>query len=146
MNRVTATTGSRMSLANIQATAKRLNHAQEQISSGKQVRKPSDGPAQVLSALDYRAQIRRTQQLERNILDARSWLDNADSALTHSVEQLTRAKTPGARRCERICRRRCPVRVCRRDRDDRRGLMQTANTQHLGRPIFGGTNGALGRL
>ena len=142
MNRVTATTGARMSLSNIQNTARALNAAQERISSGKQVRKPSDGPAQVLSALDYRAQIRRTQQLERNILDARNWLDNADSALTHSVEQLTRAKTlviGGVNGASDDQARRAYASELDTIAD---GLLQTANTQHLGRPIFGGTTGS----
>jgi flagellar hook-associated protein 3 FlgL len=142
MNRVTATTGARMSLANIQATAKRLNHAQEQISSGKQVRKPSDGPAQVLSALDYRAQLRRTQQLERNILDARSWLDNADSALTHSVEQLTRAKTLVIGGVNGSADEGSRYAYAAELETIAEGLIQTANTQHLGRPIFGGTSGS----
>lgn len=142
MTRVTATTGARMSLANIQRAGQALHTAQERISSGKQVRKPSDGPAQVLSALDYRAQLRRTQQLERNILDARSWLDNADSALTHSVEQLTRAKTlvvGGVNGSSDAGSRHAYAAELDTIAE---GLLQTANTQHLGRPIFGGTSGS----
>ena len=142
MNRVTATTGARMSLANIQAAAQRRHAAQEQISSGKQVRKPSDGPAQVLSALDYRAQIRRTQQLERNILDARSWLDNADSALTHSVEQVTRAKTLLIGGVNGSADQGSRFAYAAEIDTIAEGLIQTANTQHLGRPIFGGTSGS----
>lgn len=142
MNRVTATTGSRMSLANIQRSAQALNTAQERISSGKQVRKPSDGPAQVLSALDYRAQLRRTQQLDRNILDARSWLDNADSALTHSVEQLTRAKTLVVGGVNASSDQKARLAYASELDTIADGLLQTANTKHLGRPIFAGTSGS----
>jgi flagellar hook-associated protein 3 FlgL len=142
MNRVTATTGSRLSLANIQNAAKRLHQAQEEISSGKQVRKPSDGPAQVLSALDYRAQLRRTEQLQRNILDARSWLDNADSSLTHAVEQLTRAKTLVVGGVNGSADEGSRYAYAAELDTIAEGLVQTANTQHLGRPIFGGTSGS----
>jgi flagellar hook-associated protein 3 FlgL len=142
MNRVTATTGSRMSLANIQGAARRLHLAQEQISSGKQVRKPSDGPAQVLSALDYRAQLRRAEQLERNILDARNWLDNADSALTHGVEQLSRAKTLVIGGVNGSADHTSRLAYAAELDTIAEGLIQTANTQHLGRPIFGGTSGS----
>lgn len=141
MTRITATTGSRMSLANIQNAGRALHLAQERISSGKQVRKPSDGPAQVLSALDYRAQIRRTQQLDRNILDARSWLDSADSALTHSVEQITRAKTLVLGGVNGATDHQGRLAYAAELETIAEGLIQTANTQHLGRPIFGGTNG-----
>ncbi|MGY6500878.1 MAG: flagellin N-terminal helical domain-containing protein [Acidimicrobiales bacterium] len=142
MNRITATTGSRLTLANIQSTARTLNMAQERISSGKQVRKPSDGPAQVLSALDYRAQIRRSQQLERNILDARSWLDSADSALTHSVDQLTRAKTLVLGGLNASTDAQGRLAYAAELETIAEGLVETANTQYLGRPIFAGTSGA----
>lgn len=139
MSRITNMTTSRAALANIQSTARRLATAQDQISSGKQVRKPSDGPAQVLSALDYRGQLRRSDQLARNILDARSWLDSADSALTHSVSELTRGRTllvAGVNAGTDSQGRHALAAEIRTIAD---GLIATANTQHLGRPIFAGT-------
>jgi flagellar hook-associated protein 3 FlgL len=139
MSRITNTTTSRAVLANLQNTARNLAAAQDKISSGKQVRKPSDGPAQVLSALDYRSQIRRSDQLARNILDARSWLDNADSSLTHSVNELGRGRTlviAGLNGATDAQGRKALVSELRTIAE---GLLDTANTQHLGRPIFAGT-------
>ena len=139
MSRITNTTMSRAVLANIQNNARGLNKAQDQISSGKQVRKPSDGPAQVLSALDYRSQLRRNEQLGRNVLDARSWLDSADSALTHSVSELTRARTLTLNGVNGANDAQGRFALASEIRTIAEGMVQTANTEHLGRPIFGGT-------
>ena len=139
MSRITSTTASRAVLANIQNNARDLHKAQDQISSGKQVRKPSDGPAQVLSALDYRGQLRRNEQLGRNILDARSWLDSADSALTHSVSELTRARTLTINGVNGGNDAQGRLALAAEIRTIAEGMVQTANTEHLGRPIFGGT-------
>jgi flagellar hook-associated protein 3 FlgL len=139
MSRITNTTASRAVLANIQNNARALQQAQDKISSGKQVRKPSDGPAQVLSALDYRSQLRHNEQLGRNILDARSWLDGADSALTHSVSELTRARTQVLNGVNGASDAGARYALASEIRTIAEGLTQTANTQHLGRPLFGGT-------
>lgn len=139
MSRITNQTASRMVLANIQNNARAMHRTQDQLSSGKQVRKPSDGPAQVLSALDYRSQLRRNEQLGRNILDARSWLDSADSALTHTVSDLTRARTLVVNGVNGATDAQGRFALASEIRTIAEGLVQTANTQHLGRPIFGGT-------
>jgi flagellar hook-associated protein 3 FlgL len=139
VNRVTNTSASRAMLANINKNARTLTDAQVRIASGKQVQRPSDGPAQVLSALDYRSQLRRNEQLQRNALDARAWLDNADSALTYSVERLTQARTlvvGGVNGSADDQSRRAYAAEIRAIREE---LLSTANTQYLGRPIFSGT-------
>jgi flagellar hook-associated protein 3 FlgL len=140
VQRVTTTSSSRAMLANINRNGRTLSVAQERIASGKQVQRPSDGPAQVLSALDYRGQLRRNEQLGRNNLDAQSWLDNADSSLTHTVDRLTRARTlvlGGANASADDQGRAAYAAEIRAIREE---LLQTANTRHLGRPIFSGTD------
>lgn len=139
MNRVTNTTASRAMLANIHKNARALTLAQERIASGKQIQRPSDGPAQVLSALDYRSQLRRNEQLGRNAQDAGAWLTNADSSLTHVVERLNRARTQvigGVNASTDAAGRDAYAAEIRAIREE---LIQTANTQYLGRPIFSGT-------
>lgn len=140
MQRVTTASTSRSMLTNINRAGRTLAIAQERIASGKQVQRPSDAPAQVLSALDYRSQLRRTEQLGRNTLDAKAWLDNADSSLTHSVERLTRARTlivGGTNAATDAQGRAAYAAEIRAIREE---LLQTANTRYLGRPIFSGTD------
>ncbi|MBK5223996.1 MAG: flagellar hook-associated protein FlgL [Acidimicrobiia bacterium] len=137
---MTTTSTGRMMLANINASARTLAQAQERSASGKAVQRPSDGPAQVLSALDYRSQLRRNEQLGRNALDARSWLDTADSALMHTVERVTRARTLVVGAVNASSDSQAREAYAAEIDAIREGLIQTANTQHLGRPIFSGTD------
>lgn len=140
MQRVTTASTSRAMLTNINRNGQSLAAAQERIASGKQIQRPSDAPAQVLSALDYRSQLRRNEQLGRNTLDAQAWLDNADSSLTHSVERLTRARTliVGGTNASADAQGRAAYAA--EIRAIKEELLQTANTRYLGRPIFAGTD------
>ena len=55
---------------------------QDEASSLKRLRKPSDAPGDVVSAMSLHADVDRNDQYSRNISDARAWLGNADNALT----------------------------------------------------------------
>src|SRR5690606_14444138 len=93
VQRVTTTTMTRRLNADIQFNARRLADAQSKISSGKQLRRPSDGPADVLRALDQRAELRRYEQYNRNSSDASAWLNSTDSTLSTTVERLQRVRS-----------------------------------------------------
>jgi flagellar hook-associated protein 3 FlgL len=128
-----------MSLANLRETFGRLTDLQEQASSLKRLRRPSDAPADVVSAMSLHADVNRNLQISRNIDDAAAWLGSADSALRSIVTQLQRvhdlviqarnASTDGVAR-EAIAGQVDAIRS---------GLIGIANTQYAGRPIFGGT-------
>ncbi len=69
------------SLANLQKNAAKLSDLQDQASSLKRLRKPSDAPADVASAMHLHADLSRNDQVARNLDDAAGWLGTADSAL-----------------------------------------------------------------
>lgn len=141
MNRVTNMSSSKMLLNNINAKGRALVGAQERIASGKQIQRPSDNPAQVLSALDYRGQLRRNEQQERNSNDARTWLDSADRALTHTVERTERIRSLMLGALNASSDHQARMAYAAEIDTIREELLQTANTQHLSRPIFSGTEG-----
>src|SRR5690606_8289576 len=100
----------------------------------------SDGPARALAALDHRAQLRRSEQMQRNATDARGWLVSADTALTSAVGELTRARTlvlsansgasdPNARKA-----------IADDLRALREGMLQLSNSKYLNRPVFAGNS------
>ena len=66
VQRVTNTTMTRTLNADIQINARKLVGAQQKISSGKELQRPSDGPANVLRALDQRVQYLRRELLGMN--------------------------------------------------------------------------------
>src|SRR5687768_2722301 len=92
ITRVPTTQAGRIMNNNIQAAYSRLVHLQDQLSSGKLLKRPSDGPAEVMTSMGYRTQLRRAEQFERNAADAQGWLDTADSTLQTSVSYLHKAR------------------------------------------------------
>jgi flagellar hook-associated protein 3 FlgL len=78
--------------ANISHNAQNLNKLQDQLSSGKRLRRASDDPASLTRALTLRTARARNEQYLRNIEVGRSWLEATDSALDHLTGILTRAR------------------------------------------------------
>jgi flagellar hook-associated protein 3 FlgL len=127
------------SLANLQQTTDKLSDLQDEASSLKRLRRPSDGPADVVSAMALHADIGRNDQISQNIDDASSWLGTADSALQSVVTQLQKvhdlviqAQNPAIDDTSRAS-------IATQIDTIRTSIIGVANTQYAGRPIFGGT-------
>lgn len=129
-------------LAGLQGNLSRLGDIQQQLSSGKQISKPSDSPTGTVSAMQFRSEIRANEQYARNADDGLGWLGTMDSQLQTSIASInsatgltqqglnsgtlsTEAREALAGQVDQI----------------REGLINQANTTYLGRPIFGGTTG-----
>ena len=125
---------------NLQASLARSARLQDQLSSGKQLSRPSDAPGQAAAAMQLRGSVRTTEQYIRNADDATAWLTVADSALQGASNALLRARdlaVQGASTGTQPLQARQALAA--EVREIRAGLLQTANTQYLGRPVFGGT-------
>jgi flagellar hook-associated protein 3 FlgL len=128
------------SLSALQTGLGRLATSQEQLSSGRLINRPSDSPTGTNDAMRLRATLAAKTQYSRNITDGQSWLNHADSTLSSMLDQVTRARDlilqgsstgnsdPAARDA-----------LATELEQIRSGLIDEANTQHLGRPLFGGT-------
>jgi flagellar hook-associated protein 3 FlgL len=129
------------SLANLQDTVTRMADLQDEASSLKRLRRPSDAPADVVSAMSLHADLGRNDQISRNIDDASAWLGTADSALQSVVTQLQKvhdlviqSQNPALDDSSRAS-------IAAQIDSLRTGILAAANTQYAGRPIFGGTVG-----
>jgi flagellar hook-associated protein 3 FlgL len=127
------------SLGNLQDTMAKLSDLQDQASSLKKLRKPSDAPGDVASAMSLHADINRNDQMSRNIDDASAWLGTADTALQSAVTQLQKvhdlvlqAQNPAIDATSRAS-------IAQQIDSIRTSLIGLGNTQYAGRPIFGGT-------
>lgn len=136
--RVTATTSSRMMLADINLARQALTRAQGRISSGKAIQRVSDGPADALAALDHRAALARSTQFDRNSTDAHGWLNTADSALTSTVDGMNRARELVLMARNSASDAQARAAASAELRSLRENMLQVANTSYLGRPIFAG--------
>ena len=137
--RITQRTVSARTTGNLQLALRRLATTQEQLSSNRQISRPSDNPVGTVSALRLRSGIRQTEQYVRNADDGLGWLNAADNALVSSLDQIRRVRDlslAGANGSNGANERRAMAVEILAIRDS---LIGTANTQHLGRPVFGGT-------
>lgn len=76
---------------NMLVNRSRLNDLQEQITSGKRVRRPSDDPSDAMTALVSRTSINQIDRYIKNINNAQSELDITDKSLQSAVDIVHRA-------------------------------------------------------
>ncbi len=70
-------------LNNLNKNLANLSRYQDQMSSGKEVRRPSDDPFAVTRSMSLYTSLNQNAQYLRNIEDSLGWVDMTDSALGH---------------------------------------------------------------
>jgi flagellar hook-associated protein 3 FlgL len=128
------------SLAALQLGMSRLAKSQEKMSTGRNINRPSDSPTGTNDAMRLRAALAAKAQYSANAQDGASWLGNADSTLTSMLDEVRRARdlvvqgssTGNSDSDAREALAQAVTQI-------RAGLLSEANTQYLGRPLFGGT-------
>jgi flagellar hook-associated protein 3 FlgL len=126
-------------LSNLQRNLSQSAKLQEQLSSGKQISRPSDSPAGTVSALQLRSETRASQQYIRNADDGLNWLGtmqdtlSGTSALFNKARELTLQGSGG-----NINGGLAQEALAAEIDQIRETMIAQANTRYLDRPIFGG--------
>lgn len=141
-SRITHGTLSRTVLTNLQHSLGRMERLQGQLSSGKAVSRPSDSPVATVSALQYRADVRRTEQLSRNASDALDWLGTADTTLTASLGLVGQARELVLQGMTATSDAESRAALAAEIDGLRENLLGLANATYLNRPVFAGTSDA----
>lgn len=136
--RVTQRTVSATMLAGLQSNQGKLAKLQEQLSSGKQVSRPSDSPVKTVEAMQFRSDLRRTEQYVRNADDGLALLGSADTALTSSLDMTRRARDLALQGMNASMSPQAREAVAAELDTLREGLLGIANSRYLDRPVFGG--------
>lgn len=140
MMRVTVGSASQGSLAGLQSTASRLASLQSQLSSGRQITKPSDSPAGTTAALQLRGELKRMTQYQGNASDALGWLTTVDSTLSAANTQVQKVRTLVLQGMNTGSSDANSAQALAQQVDQARAsLLSLANASYLGRPVFGGT-------
>ena len=139
IGRVTQSMMSHSALAGMQAGLRRVSDAQEQLSTGRVINRPSDDPIGAASAMRLRASSAEQAQFARNAEDGIGWLNQIDGTLAASTDQVRRARDLALQGANsgsvgQPAREALAVEVDQ----IRQGLVNEANTSYLGRPVFGG--------
>lgn len=90
--RVTQSMLSNNLLRNLSNSYDRLGKLQDQISTQKKFTKPSDDPVAAMLGMNYRTDLNRIQQYQRNIGEVKNWIDSTDDALDKAVLALQRIR------------------------------------------------------
>jgi flagellar hook-associated protein 3 FlgL len=126
----------------LQAGLGRLATLQEQMSTGKVLNRPSDSPTDTTSAMRIRSSIADVTQYGRNANDGNGWLSQIDSALTSANDQVLRARDLALQGANEGVSGPTAREAMAAEVDQiRGGLIDTANSNYLGRPVFGGVTG-----
>jgi flagellar hook-associated protein 3 FlgL len=68
-------------LRNLHKSMYNMDKMQQQLSSGKKVSRPSDDPVVATRGMFYRSSLMETEQYQRNVDEAQSWMDLTDKTL-----------------------------------------------------------------
>lgn len=79
-------------LTDLNRNLQNMKTLQEQLSSGKQIRRPSDNPFKVARSMELNTSLRANERYKENIDEAIGWLETTDSALGQFGDALTRLK------------------------------------------------------
>lgn len=137
--RVTQRSISSTTTANLQHSLSQMQRLQDQLSSGRQLSRPSDSPTGTVTALRLRRDLRRGEQLVRNATDGIGWLATADTALTQSIDAMGRVRELALRGRNGSMSVEDRAAIATEVDALREHLLGIANTTYLGRPLFGGT-------
>jgi flagellar hook-associated protein 3 FlgL len=129
------------SLTALEQSFRKLSDLQNQASSLKRLQKPSDGPADVVSAMQLHAGLSQSTQYTRNLSDAQGWLGNADNALTSTFTQLQKVNDLVVQASNSSLDANARQGIATQIDAIRQTVIGLANTTYAGRPIFAGTAG-----
>ncbi|SFA74362.1 flagellar hook-associated protein FlgL [Clostridium frigidicarnis] len=114
---------------------------ENQLTSGKEIRRPSDNPFKVARSMQLHGDILANKQYNENIKDTINWLDTTDTALNQTTNTLQRirelmvsAGNGGYGTDERKA-------ICDEINEKIGELGQVLNTNFDGKYVFGGTKG-----
>lgn len=128
-------------LTDMKTNLENMQNLQQQLTSGKEVRKPSDDPAKVARVMQLNTDINANKQYNKNISNTSNWLDTTDTSLGQAgdVLQKVRELLVSAGNGAYGTSERQSIKDEINQKVDE--LVQILNTNYDGKYIFAGTRG-----
>jgi flagellar hook-associated protein 3 FlgL len=139
IGRVTQSMLTDRSLTNLQGGLSRLAEIQEHLSTGRVLNRPSDNPADAATAMRLRSAVGAQQQYARNASDGLGWLNTLDATLGTAGDAVRRARELAQQGASGSAGQEAREALATEVDQIRAGLVATANTTYLERPVLGGT-------
>ncbi len=115
-----------------------MEELQNQLSSGKRIRRPSDDPSGASKALKLRTDLSSNEQYIKNVDNAVSWLNITETALRDIGDTLQRARELAVRAAHETLVPADRATVANEIEQLQRHLFQLGNSTYAGRHIFAG--------
>ncbi|PLR73713.1 flagellar hook-associated protein FlgL [Bacillus sp. UMB0728] len=137
--RVTQSMLSNNMLRNLGNSYTKLGKLQDQIATQKKFTKPSDDPVSAMLAMNYRTDLNRIEQFQRNIGEAKNWIDSTDDALDKGVLALQRIRELTVQASNGTLEGNQKEHIMEEIKQLKEHLIDVGNTQVGGKYIFNGT-------
>ena len=115
-----------------------MNKLYEQMSTLKKIQKPSDDPIIAGRTLKLRLNVLETEQHEKNVKEASSWMSVTESALTNMQEILKDIRTRCAQGANDSLTTEDREKICDDINQLYQQLQQESNATYAGRYVFSG--------
>ena len=116
-----------------------VGRLQQQLTSGRLISAPSDSPTGTNRAMQTRSDQAASAQQQRNITDAKGWLEQTDSALQEMLDTARRVRDLTVQGSSTGSQSDVSVQAIATEvKSLREGLLSLANRTIGGRPLFGG--------
>ncbi len=121
-----------------------IANLEEQVSSGKSLNQPSDNPAAVTQVLQLSSEASQLTSWQANSQTATSWLGMGNNALNSTLSDMQSARTLLLQALNEGTQSATTYQaIASQLQGINANLLDTANTQYEGRPIFAGTSASL---
>jgi flagellar hook-associated protein 3 FlgL len=137
--RITTGMTQRNILSDLNRVNQRLNKVHSQLSSGREITRPSDDPYNTSRAMALRTSMAATQQYQRNIHDAQGWQESAEIALADITDSIRRAGELVLQGASDTAPPEARLALAAEIDQIIEGVKQNANATYGGRFIFAGT-------
>lgn len=140
MTRVTQSMLSSNMLRNLNTSYGKMSKMQDNLTSGMKITRASDDPVVAVKGMQYRTQLDKVQQFQRNMNEAEAWLDTTDVALDQVGTALNRVKELVVQAANDTNTADDRAKIKLEIDQIRQQIQDVANTQLGGKYIFSGTH------
>ncbi|MBO3143415.1 flagellar hook-associated protein FlgL [Dermatophilus congolensis] len=137
--RITQNSMNRTQMMGLNTSLSRLQGTQEQLTTGKRLNRPSDDPVGTVQALRFRSEQSQLAQFGANITDGLSRLSAGDNALSETLGMVQKIRSTTVSALNGVNGDAQRKAFASSIRELRVGILQQANSQYAGQPLFGGT-------
>lgn len=123
-------------LLNVNRNLVKMSDQQDQLATGKKIRRPSDDPVLASKVIKYKTDIAEMGQYSTNARDALAWLDTTEVALKNAGEILGRTRDLAVQAANGTNTPEDTSKMAAEIENLRDSLIATGNTSFAGRYIF----------